>query len=168
MTHWLSSLMCHHEGWAIPVIFFLAFSESLVFLSLILPATAIMLALGLLIGNHSIAFWSSWAAAAIGAFLGDWLSYWIGYRYQNRVINIWPLSRNPQLLKRAHIFFERWGVLGIFIARFFGPFRAIGPLIGGICGMPQAYFQVANITSAMIWAFGILAPGALGAKWLNQ
>ncbi len=99
---------------------------------------------------------------------GDWLSYWIGYHYQDRVAHMWPLSRNPQLLARGHAFFERWGVLGIFIGRFFGPLRAVVPLVGGICGMPQRYFQLANVTSAMIWAFGILAPGAFGIKWLSQ
>ena len=128
-------------------------------MSLLLPATVILLALGALIGESGIAFWPIWAAAAVGAFFGDWLSYWIGYHYQDRVAHMWPLSRNPQLLARGHAFFERWGVLGIFIGRFFGPLRAVVPLVGGICGMPQRYFQLANVTSAMIWAFGILAPG---------
>lgn len=151
-----------------PSSFSLAFGESLAFLSLLLPATVILLALGALIGESGIAFWPIWAAAAAGAFFGDWLSYWIGYHYQDRVAHMWPLSRNPQLLARGHAFFERWGVLGIFIGRFFGPLRAVVPLVGGICGMPQRYFQLANVTSAMIWAFGILAPGAFGIKWLSQ
>lgn len=168
IIHWISETVRQYEGWAIPIIFFLAFGESLAFLSLLLPATVILLALGALIGESGIAFWPIWAAAAAGAFFGDWLSYWIGYHYQDRVAHMWPLSRNPQLLTRGHAFFERWGVLGIFIGRFFGPLRAVVPLVGGICGMPQRYFQVANITSAMIWAFGILAPGAFGIKWLSQ
>lgn len=87
-------------------------------MSLLLPATVILLALGALIGESGIAFWPIWAAAAAGAFFGDWLSYWIGYHYQDRVAHMWPLSRNPQLLARGHAFFERWGVLGIFIGRF--------------------------------------------------
>ena len=87
-------------------------------MSLLLPATVILLALGALIGESGIAFWPIWAAAAVGAFFGDWLSYWIGYHYQDRVAHMWPLSRNPQLLARGHAFFERWGVLGIFIGRF--------------------------------------------------
>jgi membrane protein DedA with SNARE-associated domain len=168
VINWVSDVVRQHEGWAIPIIFVLAFGESLAFLSLLLPATVILLALGALIGESGIAFWPIWAAAAAGAFFGDWLSYWIGYHYQDRVAHMWPLSRNPQLLARGHAFFERWGVLGIFIGRFFGPLRAVVPLVGGICGMPQRYFQLANVTSAMIWAFGILAPGAFGIKWLSQ
>jgi membrane protein DedA with SNARE-associated domain len=28
-------------------------------------------------------------------------------------------------------------------------------------------FEVANVTSALVWATGILAPGAFGLKWLQ-
>nr|WP_274613891.1 DedA family protein [Yersinia enterocolitica] len=157
-----------HETWATPIVFILAFGESLAFLSLLLPATVILLGLGALIGESGISFWPIWAAAVIGAFFGDWLSYWIGDHYKDRVGTLWPLSRNPQLLVRGHAFFERWGFFGAFIGRFFGPLRAVVPLVAGICAMPKFYFQLANITSAIIWAFGILAPGVFGIQWLSH
>ena len=74
-----------HEAWAIPIVFFLAFGESLAFLSLLLPATVILLGLGVLIGESGISFWPIWLAAAVGAFFGDWISYWIGFHYKDRV-----------------------------------------------------------------------------------
>ncbi|KLN47188.1 cytochrome O ubiquinol oxidase [Providencia rettgeri] len=154
-----------HEVWALPIIFFLAFGESLAFLSLLLPATVILLALGALIGESNIVFWPIWLAAALGAFFGDWLSYWFGGHYKENVRHMWPISRNPQMIDKGQRFFDRWGISGIFFGRFFGPLRAIVPLVAGICAMPQRHFQLANIASAMIWAFGILAPGALGLKW---
>lgn len=156
-----------HQVWAAPIVFLLAFGESLAFLSLLLPATVILLGLGALIGESGIPFWPIWGAAVVGAFFGDWLSYWFGAHYQDRVGSFWPLSRHPQLMVRGHAFFERWGILGIFFGRFLGPLRAVVPLVAGICGMPQRYFQLANFTSALVWAFGILAPGAFGIKWLN-
>ncbi len=45
-----------NEIWALPIIFFLAFGESLAFLSLLLPATVILLGLGALIGESNITF----------------------------------------------------------------------------------------------------------------
>jgi membrane protein DedA with SNARE-associated domain len=42
------------------------------------------------------------------------------------------------------------------------------PLVAGICRMPSGKFQLANMTSAAVWAFGILAPGALGIPWLAK
>ncbi len=144
VINWVSDVVRQHEGWAIPIIFFLAFGESLAFLSLLLPATVILLALGALIGESGIAFWPIWAAAAVGAFFGDWLSYWIGYHYQDRVAHMWPLSRNPQLLARGHAFFERWGVLGIFIGRFFRPAARRGAAGGRHLRHAAALFPVSQ------------------------
>ncbi|MRS16909.1 DedA family protein [Enterobacteriaceae bacterium RIT691] len=165
-VHTVTDYISLHPHLALGVIFLLAFGESLAFLSLLLPATVILLATGALIGESELSFFPVWLAATAGAFAGDWLSWWLGYHYSYRVTAAWPLSRNPQLIQRGHAFFERWGVWGVFIGRFFGPLRAVVPLIAGICTLPAAKFQFANATSAMLWSFAILAPGALGLPWL--
>jgi membrane protein DedA with SNARE-associated domain len=154
-----------HQAWLTPIVFVLSFGESLAFLSLLLPATAILFAVGGLIGASGLDVVPIWAAAAFGAFLGDWVSYWFGWHYRDRVGHMWPLSRHPQMLERGHRFFERWGIAGVFFGRFFGPLRAAVPLAAGICGMPQRHFQIANVASALVWAAGILAPGVLGMGW---
>ena len=64
------------------------------------------------------------------------------------------------------MFFKRWGVLAVIVGRFFGPLRAAVPITAGLCGMPWLKFQIANVVSAIIWATGILAPGAVGMRWL--
>ncbi|MFJ1299304.1 DedA family protein [Pseudomonadota bacterium AL_CKDN230030165-1A_HGKHYDSX7] len=157
-----------HPNWAACIILLLAFGESLAFLSLLLPATVILFGLGGLIGESGLAFWPLWAAAALGAYLGDWVSYAIGRRYQYRALTVWPLSRHPDMAERGHAFFGKWGAWGIFIGRFFGPLRAVVPLVAGICAMPLRPFQIANAASAMVWAFGMLAPGALGLPSLRE
>ncbi|MBN8889832.1 MAG: DedA family protein [Rhodospirillales bacterium 70-18] len=151
-----------HTAWAPAVVFLLAFGESVAFVSLLLPATVILLALGGAMGAAGIGFWPVWLAAALGAAAGDTLSYWIGARLHDKVGLIWPLSRYPALLPRGHAFFRRWGVASIFLGRFFGPMRAVVPLVAGMCAMALWQFQIANLTSAMLWAAGILAPGMLG------
>ena len=157
-----------HEIWGGPLIFVLAFGESLAFISVLLPATVILFGVGALIGSSGIAFWPLWAAAALGAALGDWLSFWVGRKLKGNAALIWPLSRHPDLIPRGHRFFERWGALGVFVGRFFGPLRASVPLVAGICEMPVVPFQIANVASAMVWAAGILGPGAFGVKWLQK
>lgn len=156
-----------HEAWGAPIVLALAFGESLAFISLLLPATVILLGVGWLIGESGIAFWPLWFAAVIGAVLGDWLSFWIGWRLKNNVGNYWPLSRHPDLIPRGHRIFERWGVIGVFFGRFLGPLRASVPLVAGICEMPPRTFQITNVASAIVWATGILAPGAFGFQWLK-
>jgi membrane protein DedA with SNARE-associated domain len=156
-----------HEVWAAPVVLLLAFGESLAFISLLLPATVILLGLGALIGSADLAFWPLWLAAAAGAMLGDWLSFWLGKRFGHGIAGVWPLSRHPTLIPRGHVFFEKWGIAGVFLGRFFGPLRAAVPLVAGICEMPERQFQLANVTSAFVWATGVLAPGAFGMPWLR-
>jgi membrane protein DedA with SNARE-associated domain len=155
-----------HESWAAPVVFILAFGESLAFISLLLPATAILFGAGGLIGATGIGLWPIWLAAALGAAFGDWVSYWLGFHYKHGIARLWPLSRNPALLPRGEAFFRKWGVAGIFLGRFFGPLRSAVPLVAGICAMPLLRFQIANVASAVVWATGILMPGTIGARWL--
>jgi membrane protein YqaA with SNARE-associated domain len=49
---------------------------------------------------------------------------------------MWPLSKNPDLMVKGHVFFERWGVWAIVLERFWGPLRASIPIVAGIVEMP--------------------------------
>jgi membrane protein DedA with SNARE-associated domain len=166
MVETVLTFLKDHQDWAVPIVFLLAFGESLAFVSLLLPATAVLLAAGGLIGAAGLSFWPIWAAAAVGAIGGDWLSYWLGVRYNRQIARLWPLSRHPAVLARGERFFRRWGTAGVFAGRFFGPLRCVMPLVAGICAMRQVPFQLVNVTSGLVWATGILAPGTLGVRWL--
>jgi membrane protein DedA with SNARE-associated domain len=160
----LLEFMRMNQGWAPPIVALLAFGESLAFISLLLPAWAALVGIGALISAGEINFWPIWVAASVGAALGDWLSYWIGLKLERTVQNIWPLSRHPQLIPKGEAFMKKWGVAGIFIGRFFGPLRASVPLVAGIFGMPFWRFQIANFTSAFVWAATLLTLGDVVAK----
>jgi membrane protein DedA with SNARE-associated domain len=158
-----------HQVWAAAVVLVLAFGESLAFISLLVPAWGVLVAIGAMLGPGQINFWPVWVAGAVGAALGDWLSYWIGTKFKSSIAGIWPLSRHPDLLPRGEAFIKRWGVLAIFIGRFSGPLRASVPLVAGIFAMPYWPFQVANFTSAFLWAGVLLWLGDVGAQvttWL--
>ena len=158
-----------HEAWAAPVVFALAFGESLAFISLLIPAWAALVGIGLLISSGNLNFWPVWVAGSIGAALGDWLSYWIGVKLGPPVAHMWPLSRHPELLPKGEAFVKRWGVRAIFIGRFFGPLRASVPLVAGIFRMPPWQFQIANFSSAFVWAAVLLTLGDVVStifKWV--
>ncbi len=155
----------HHSS-AFPIVFVLAFCESFAFVSLFVPATVILFGVGGLIGASGIEFWPVWLAAALGAFAGDWLAYELALQFQDRIVHWWPLSRDPALVARGIAFFQRWGVLAVFMGRFFGPLRAAIPIAAGVCRLARLKFQLANLASALVWATGILAPGAVGVSWL--
>ena len=153
-----------HEVWAAPIVGALAFGESLAFISLLIPAWAALVGIGVLIGSGHLEFWPIWVAGSIGAALGDWLSYWVGIKLGPPVAHVWPLSRHPDLLPKGEAFVTRWGVLAIFIGRFFGPLRASVPLVAGIFRMDYWQFQIANFASAFLWAFVLLTMGDVVGK----
>jgi membrane protein DedA with SNARE-associated domain len=149
-----------HREWAIPIVALLAFGESIAFVSLVLPFWGILVAIGAIIGTSNLpVFIGLWLAASIGAALGDWLSYWLGFHYHDRIWKIWPLSRYPDMKRRAQAFFARWGVWAIVLGRFSGPFRATIPIVAGTAQMPWLKFQIANWGSAFVWAFVLLVFG---------
>jgi membrane protein DedA with SNARE-associated domain len=153
-----------HEAWAAPIVFALAFGESLAFISLLIPAWAALVGIGVLIASGNLNFWPIWVAGSVGAALGDWLSFWIGVKLGPPVAHVWPLSRHPELLPKGETFVKRWGPVAIFIGRFFGPLRASVPLVAGIFRMPFWEFQIANFASAFVWAGVLLTLGDVGAK----
>ncbi|MBB5045838.1 membrane protein DedA with SNARE-associated domain [Rhodopseudomonas rhenobacensis] len=148
-----------HQAWAAPIVMLLAFGESLAFISLLVPAWGALVAIGALIGPSELSFWPICLAGALGAALGDWLSYWFGNRYKQQVAQIWPLSLYPALLPRGEAFVRKWGVPSIFLGRFFGPLRASVPLAAGIFEMPYWPFQIANFVSAVVWSAVLLVFG---------
>jgi len=83
------------------------------------------------------------------------------------VQNIWPLSRHPQLIPKGEAFITKWGALGIFIGRFLGPLRASVPLVAGIFKMPFWRFQIANFSSAFVWAATLILLGDVIARVLQ-
>jgi membrane protein DedA with SNARE-associated domain len=156
-----------NRTWAPAVVAALAFGESVAFLSLLTPATVILLAIGVLVGAAGLDLWPVWLAAALGAAAGDVLSYEFGRRFKRTAYRVWPLSHHPRLIVRGERFFARFGSWGLFAGRFFGPARAVVPLVAGIFGMPFVLFLSVTFASAFVWAFVLLAPGAGLSQYLG-
>jgi membrane protein DedA with SNARE-associated domain len=162
----LLSLVRAHEAYALPIVFTICMAESIIGISLLVPSTAIMLAMSTVLGASGADMLALWLAAGLGASLGDWISYALGYFFEHELHERWPLKNNKELVARGHAFFERWGWASLFVSRFLGPLRSLTPLVAGICEMPLIQFGVASFVSAMLWAGVILAPGGLGGGLL--
>lgn len=163
-----SAFVATHGIWAGPVVGLLCFGESLAIVGLFVPATAVMLAIGGLIGAQALDAWPIFLWAVAGSILGDWVSYAFGNRIGPRVYRRWPLNRHRAAVARTRLFFRKYGFAAIFMGRFLGPIRATVPLVAGVLAMPKRPFQIANIASACLWvplmfAPGYLATGPLGA-----
>jgi membrane protein DedA with SNARE-associated domain len=150
-----------NHAWAAAIVGLLCFLESLVFVSLVVPATAILLVVGGLVGAGIVGWTEIIVAGVVGCLLGDTASYWLGRRLGPHAHRVWPFTTRPQMLPKGEAFFQKHGWWGVFIGRFFGPLRAIVPTCAGIMGMPHWAFQAVSLASALAFVPLMVAPGAM-------
>jgi membrane protein DedA with SNARE-associated domain len=152
---WISA----HPVLAGAVIFLIAFCDAVIVLGAIVPALPLLFAVGVFIGLGQISGPYAVACAAVGAFAGDGISYWVGRRWGDRLRGFWPFSKYPQLLDRGETMFRRNAFKSILVARYVGAIRPFVPAIAGMMKMPLSrYFQASGIAS-LSWAVLFLAPG---------
>ena len=89
------------QEWSAPLVFVLSFCESFAFVSLVVPATVILIGISALIATMGLNFWPVWAAAVLGAIAGDWMAYHIASRYKDGILQLWPFSTHEQLVVRG-------------------------------------------------------------------
>lgn len=157
LTSWLQA----NPHWSLFITFFIALTESLAIIGSIVPGSVTMTAIGILAGSGIMRIDLTLIAATLGAVFGDSLSYFLGYFYSDRLIEIWPFKKYPNLLRYGKDFFSKHGGKSVLIGRFVGPLRSIIPVIAGIMHMKQWRFLIANIISAIGWSFLYVMPGVL-------
>ncbi|MBB1061649.1 bifunctional DedA family/phosphatase PAP2 family protein [Marilutibacter spongiae] len=161
-TAWIAA----HPTAAGALIFLIAFCDALVILGIVVPALPLLFAVGAMVGLGHINGPYALAAAALGALLGDALSYWVGRLWGPQLRQRWPFSRYPQWLERSESMFRRHGVKSIFIARFVGAVRPFVPAIAGMLHMPFPRYLLPSLVACVGWAALFLAPGwILGASY---
>ncbi|RKR06414.1 undecaprenyl-diphosphatase [Kushneria sinocarnis] len=143
-----------------------AFAESLALVGLLVPGVIMLTAAASLAGHDQVSITALLISGFIGAVLGDGISYWLGHRYRERIVQWWPFTRHPELIERGRAFFERYGSLSIIFGRFVGPVRPVIPLVAGMMAMPWRRFMLVNALSAAAWSPAYLLPGYfLGRSW---
>lgn len=159
---WISA----HPQAAGGLVFLIAFCDALVVLGILIPALPLLFAVGTLVGLGHLSGPYAIACAALGALLGDGLSFWVGHRWGPRLRGKWPFHRYPQLLDRGETLFRRHGAKGIVIARYVGPVRPFVPVVAGMLRMPLKRYLPASLFAAVTWGAAFIAPGWLfGASY---
>lgn len=152
---WISA----HPYGAGALIFLVAFCDALAVVGIVVPALPLLFAVGALVGLGHVDGPYAVGCAAVGAFAGDALSYWIGHRWGPTMRGHWPFRRYPQFLDRGETLFRRHGSKSILIARFVGAVRPFVPAIAGMLQLPLKRYVPASAFAAVLWAAAFLAPG---------
>ncbi len=161
----LMTLVREHLALAEPIVFLMGFAEGIPGLSLLVPSSALFLAIGGVHGAAGGQFWHLWLAASIGAVAGDCATYALGRWLEKHPERLRTLRLDPKALAKGQALFARWGALAVLGGKFTGFARPFIPIVAGIVTMPFPLFLVSSCLSSLAWAGAFLAPG-YGLKWL--
>ena len=142
-------------------ILLVTFLESLALVGLILPGTVMMAGLGALIGSGDVNFWQAWLAGIVGCLLGDWISFWLGWRFKQPLHRWSFLKKNKALLDKTEHALHQHSMLTILIGRFVGPTRPLVPMVAGMLDLPVRKFVLPNIIGCLLWPPVYFLPGIL-------
>jgi undecaprenyl-diphosphatase len=105
---------------------------------------------GYLVWQGRASFAAVMIAATAGAVVGDNLRYWLGRRYGRHALDRW-VALKPESVERMSRFVARYGMVGVFVARFVPGLRAMAGLLAGSAGLGPWRFFIANLASALIY-----------------
>ena len=149
-------------------LFLAALLEAVPIVGSVIPGSTIILALSALVPGGDLQLQWVLLSAVAGALLGDGTAFWIGHRSQREILGKWPMVNYPSVIARSEAFFNRWGALAVFFARFVPPIRAFVPLTAGALGMPPMRFYAVNVPAILLWAPAHVLPGVLAISALHK
>ena len=106
-------------------------------------------------------------AAAVGAFLGDVLTFVVGRRYGPQRLDRVTRPRARRLLERTTSTLDRRGALMVLTARYVPLGRVAVNLTAGATGFPSRRFAGLAALAAATWATWSVAVGALAGRWFD-
>ncbi|MFP1455139.1 DedA family protein [Escherichia coli] len=160
----LEHFITQSTAYSLMAVVLVAFLESLALVGLILPGTVLMAGLGALISGE-LSFWHAWTAGIVGCLLGDWISFWLGWRFK-KPLHRWSfLKKNKALLDKTEHALHQHSMFTILVGCFVGPTRPLGANGGGNAGSPGGKIYYAEIIGCLLWLLfylpGILAGAAI-------
>lgn len=161
MEAWLQHLVTQSLAWSLAAVLLVTFFESLALVGLLIPGTVLMATLGALIGSGQLELYSAWAAGVVGCLLGDWISYYAGWRFKGP-LHRWSLVRKHQnILDKTEYALHRHSMVTVLIGRFIGPTRPLIPMAAGMLKLSPAKFLPPSVLGALLWPPLYFFPGIL-------
>ena len=164
------TLLGYFGTWALAGLLIVILVES-GFLFPILPGDSLLFVAGMVVaagGKDNVesfaTLWQLLILIPVAAIIGGQIGYWIG-RYAGTSM-FKPEARflKQRYVDEAHEFFEKYGPMTVFVARFVPVIRTLAPLVAGAARMKYRVFFVYNAIGAIVWGCGVTLLG----YWLGQ
>jgi len=149
------------------VVFGFVFVESGILVGFFLPGDTILFGAGLVSAEPGSGV--NLGVLVAGAFLAAVLGDSVGYLTGAKLGRVWLDRRiargrfNPEHLRRAERFYERYGWWAVVSARWIPWVRTFTPILAGTSRMSYPRFLSANAVGALAWAAGLPVLGHLAA-----
>jgi membrane protein DedA with SNARE-associated domain len=157
----LTDLGTRLGNWTYLLVGVLAFLETSAFVGLIAPGELAVVFGGFVAGQGAINPVVLWVVVWFCAAAGDSTGYVLG----RKLGRSWAVKYGDRFgvtagrFDAVERFFLRHGGKTIFIGRFIGFFRSLGPFVAGSARLPYGRFLVASLAGAGLWSAVFVALG---------
>lgn len=160
LTDQLTSLIDAVPSWAVYLIAVgIVFLETaVVFIGLIAPSEAILIAAGVVAAIGSAHIGILVAGCGLAAIAGDWTGYWVGRGFGPR-LGATKLGRRiarRTIRSRSKTPSASDAIVAVAAARWIGFVRSVIPLVAGARRMPFRRFAVASAIGGVSWTATVL------------
>ena len=146
--------------WTYLILFIIIFLETGLVITPFLPGDTLLFVSGACAAGGLLELHWLLLAFILGAVLGDTLNYWIGNFVGLKVLQCrFPTILKKEYIDRTYAFYERYGGLTIFVARFVPLIRTFAPFLAGVGTMEYRRFLCYNVLGAVAWSFSIVLAG---------
>lgn len=140
----------------------LVFIETGLLVGFVFPGDTLLFTAGILAAQPDpyAPLWVPCLLVPLAAMAGDQCGYLIGRRLgvgalRGRMMRI----IGPGPLEQTHRYFDRFGALTVFFARFIGIVRTLTPLVAGFSEMRYRTFTAFSAAGSIVWGAGIILLG---------
>jgi membrane protein DedA with SNARE-associated domain len=158
------ALLQGNQQWVTSIVFVILVMEGVVFTTFIFSGTLLVLAVGLLIQNGTLAYWPMFIVIFLGFWVGDTLSFVMGSYGKPWLLKFPLISKRLTIIERAERLIKNYGMWAIILSRFMGPCRPFVTFLAGAFAMRQPIFHLATIAATLFLTFGLLNAGITGAQ----
>jgi membrane-associated protein len=141
-------------------VFAVIFAETGIFLGFFLPGDSLLFVAGFLASQGFLNIWVLTSLLFIAAVTGNILGYVFGYKIGPAIFNKEDsLLFKQSHVKKAQVFYDKYGGKVVMIARFIPIVRTFAPILAGVAKMNKSVFLFYNIVGALVWTLGLTLLG---------
>lgn len=170
LPEWLSPEHIFNEYGLIAIIIII-FAETGLLIGFFLPGDTLLLSAGILSYTQpdSDPLWMFLVLVPIAAVVGNLVGYEIGHKAGPALFTREDSKFfRKDHLDRSRVFFDKYGTITVFLARFVPIVRTFTAVVAGAVGMDRRIFFIWSVLGAIAWCTGLILVGHLAAYLLPK